>query len=123
MPKCVLLLEDHAATRESMAALLRHAGHEVVLARNAMEAQVLRDERSPDTVVADINLPGMRGDLWALLLADLSKETQVIFVSGRPKTAQLEECGKNVTFLSKPIDPEELLEIIDQDSYLAVATD
>ena len=78
-----------------MATLLRHAGHEVVLARNAMEAQVLRDERSPDTVVADINLPGMRGDLWALFLADLSQETQVIFVSGRPKTAHLvEECGK-----------------------------
>ncbi len=116
MTKCVLLLEDNAGTRESMAALLRHAGHTVIVARNAMEAQVLWDEHSPDTIIADINLPGMRGDLWALFLADLSPDTQMVFVSGAPKTPQLEHCDQKVTFLSKPIDAEKLLDIIEEGS-------
>ena len=116
MKKCVLLLEDEMRSRQSMAALLRSAGHEVIVARNALEAQVLCTDCEPDLAVVDVQLPGLRGDEWALHLKESLPQTRVIFVSGLPGLAGLDRYGPDVVFLQKPISPDEFLEIVNQDS-------
>lgn len=112
MSKCIVLLEDEAQSRRSLAALLRAEGYELLVARNALEAQALCADRQPDVALIDIELPGIRGDEWALYLKETSPDTRIIFVSGRPGLASLDRYGPDVRFVHKPFDVIELLATI-----------
>ena len=113
MKKLILLLEDQDATRRSLSQLLRAEGYHVVVARNALEAQALCSVQEPDVALVDIELPGLQGNEWALYLRDMSPETRIIFVSGRPGLAGLDRYGPDVHFLHKPVDPAELLALLE----------
>jgi PAS domain S-box-containing protein len=67
-PRRVLLVEDHATTRQTLAALLRKRGFDVAAAESAAEAQRLAVERPFDVVISDIGLPDRTG---YELMADL----------------------------------------------------
>src|SRR4051812_30005160 len=112
MSKRILLLEDQEVTRRSLANLLRAEGHTVMVARNALEAQAQCVEHEPDVALVDIELPGLQGNKWALYLKEMSPDTRIIFVSGRPGLAGLDRYGPDVHFLHKPFAPEELLNLI-----------
>jgi len=112
--KTILLLEDQERTRRSMAHLLQARGYEVLVARNALEAQALCAEREPDVALIDIELPGLQGNEWALYLKETSPETRIIFVSGRAGLAGLDRYGPDVHFVHKPVDVGQLLELIDR---------
>ncbi len=73
----ILVVEDNPADLRLAAAILRADQHEVILARNAREAERVVDRIRPDLVVLDLGLPGKDG------LA-LAKELR-----GRPRTAHL----------------------------------
>lgn len=113
MTKRILLLEDQDATRRGLAALLTAEGHDVLVARNALEAQALCAKgRDPDVAIVDIQLPGLQGNEWALYLKEMSPDTRIIFVSGRPGLAGLDRYGPDVHFLHKPFSPQDLLALI-----------
>ena len=112
MGKNILFLEDQETTRRSLANLLRAAGHNVSVARNALEAQALCAEIDHDVALLDVELPGLQGNEWALYLKDTSPDTRIIFVSGKPGLAGLDRYGPDVHFLHKPIQPDELLDLI-----------
>jgi DNA-binding response OmpR family regulator len=112
MAKRVLLLEDQDVMRRGLATLLEAEGHEVLVARNALEAQALCANNDPDVAIVDIQLPGLHGDEWALYLKEMSPETRIIFVSGRPGLAGLDRYGPDVHFLHKPFSPQDLLALI-----------
>ncbi len=114
--KHIIVLEDEALSRNSFAALLRSAGHDVVVACNALEAEALCAVRTPDVAVIDINLPGLRGDQWAMHLKSIASQIQIIFVSGRPGLAGLDIYGPDAHFLHKPIAPDDLLSAVSQES-------
>ncbi|HEY1921626.1 MAG TPA: response regulator [Tepidisphaeraceae bacterium] len=57
----VLLVEDHADSREAMALLLRWAGYEVDTAENGREALASVIERPPDVLLVDLEMPEMNG--------------------------------------------------------------
>ncbi len=116
MSKHVLLLEDQDTTRRGLATLLSTEGHQVMVARNALEAQALCASHDPDVAIVDIQLPGLHGDEWALYLKEMSPETRIIFVSGRPGLAGLDRYGPDVHFLHKPFNPEDLLALINEKS-------
>ena len=118
MIKRVLLLEDQTVTRRNLAKLLEIDGHEVLTARNALEAQALCAQQEPDVALVDIGLPGLQGHEWALHLKEASPETRIIFVSGRPGLAGLDRFGPDVHFLHKPFDPQQLLDLVAEDSVL-----
>ena len=112
MRKHVLLLEDQDATRRSLAQLLQTNGHEVRVARNALEAQALCADFTPDVALVDIELPGLQGHEWALYLKETSPETRIIFVSGKAGLAGMDRFGPDVHFVHKPVQPEELLALV-----------
>jgi signal transduction histidine kinase len=60
-PRRLLLVDDNVDAVESLAMLLRAAGHEVVTAYDATSALGLIDQCEPDLAVLDIGLPGMDG--------------------------------------------------------------
>jgi CheY-like chemotaxis protein len=63
----VLILEDHADTRESFAAGLRQEGAEVITAATAQAALLQFEQQRPDAMVVDIELPDVDG--WDFLEA------------------------------------------------------
>ena len=57
----VVLIEDNEDARDSLAALLRHAGHEVDTAADGHSGIALTTRLVPDYVFVDIGLPDMDG--------------------------------------------------------------
>lgn len=62
-PAKVLIVEDHAATRNAVSALLAWAfpACQLLIAPSAEGAFALCDVEAPDLVIMDIALPGMNG--------------------------------------------------------------
>jgi DNA-binding NarL/FixJ family response regulator len=95
-PLSICLVEDHAGTRESLAALLSEAPSLRLLATYATAEAALRGvpAADPDVALVDINLPGMSGiELVArlkvacprlsLLMLTTHEESELIFQSLR----------------------------------------
>lgn len=57
----ILLVEDHADTAKTLAAILRLHGHEVRLASDGPSALHVAETEPLDIVLLDIGLPGMDG--------------------------------------------------------------
>jgi len=79
----VLVVDDHADTRESVAALLRDAGHKATLAKTGSEALALFESmKELDIVIADIVMPGMSGFQLAQRVKALRPRTPVLLMTG-----------------------------------------
>ena len=57
----ILVVEDHADSRELLRRLLESAGAEVLPARDGIEAIGILERRTPDIVLTDIRMPRMDG--------------------------------------------------------------
>jgi CheY-like chemotaxis protein len=57
----VLVVEDHADSRNVLRQFLESLGAEVLLARDGIEALEILDTRIPDIVLTDIRMPQMDG--------------------------------------------------------------
>jgi DNA-binding response OmpR family regulator len=82
MSKTILLVDDDALMRRSMAYNLNQAGYETVTAASAEDALTLVENSTPDLVLLDINLPNMDG-LDALRHFQYEAGLPVIFVTAR----------------------------------------
>ncbi|RZI86783.1 MAG: hybrid sensor histidine kinase/response regulator [Rubrivivax sp.] len=113
----VLLVEDNPDTMAATAELLRVVGYEVVEARDGDEALEAAASRHPDVIVMDIGLPGKNGFQVAAELRQsaLSRHVPLIALSGYgdhpPKTEP--RSGDFDAYLVKPIDPDQLVNVIE----------
>lgn len=57
----ILLVDDEANIRLTLATLLRRAGHDVTTAENGLEAVALLEQQSFDLLLVDLKMPGMGG--------------------------------------------------------------
>lgn len=57
----ILVVDDHAVTREPLARLLKHEGFDSAGAANGAEALAAIQSRRPDLVLLDLNMPKMDG--------------------------------------------------------------
>jgi len=111
----ILLLEDSADLRALLERQLVRAGYEVLSAEDAVEAGKLVVERTPDLIIADIQLPYMSGDEFvaALRRDPAVRDIPVIFLS---VDAQLEAHAKRlgaVAYFDKNVSTEHLLEVVE----------
>src|SRR6266542_3156580 len=81
MSRTILLVDDDALMRRSLAFHLEQAGYNVHTAANAEDAISLVQRAAPDLVVLDIGLPGMDG-LDALRELKAHENLPVIFLTG-----------------------------------------
>jgi CheY-like chemotaxis protein len=116
---CVLVVEDDADTADTMAAILRHDGQGVQVARDGPAAiQACRD-RWPDVVLLDLALPGCDGSQVAKRIREQSAtrlKPLLIAVTGYGANANRLRSsveGIDLHFL-KPTDPEVLLRLLRQ---------
>ena len=96
-----------------MGSIIEGTGHEVYYASDGKQALKLYMEKSIDVVVTDLHMSPVDGLKFIVALAALFPSAPIIAVSG--KGPELLDEAKNRgarAALSKPVDPDELLEAI-----------
>jgi DNA-binding NarL/FixJ family response regulator len=84
----VLLVDDHAAFRESAGAWLVREGFVVVgAAENGTDLKATIEAIRPDIVLLDVNLPGLSGPELAALLPTTAGAPDIILISGDDEAA------------------------------------
>jgi signal transduction histidine kinase/CheY-like chemotaxis protein len=115
----VLVVDDHAANRDLLVTLLKHAGHESLEAADGHLALTQVRAARPDLVICDILMPTMDGyEFVRQLRADRDiANTSVIFYSAtfleREARSLAASCGVSQV-LMKPSEPEEILRVLEQ---------
>jgi DNA-binding response OmpR family regulator len=110
MPKHILLVDDDALMRRSLAFNLEQAGYQASAAASAEDALAMTRRDPPDLVLLDINLPGMDG-LDALRRFKDQAGLPVIFLTARRRNLD-EVVGLELgadDYITKPFDVDVLL--------------
>ncbi len=110
MPRHILLVDDDALMRRSLAFNLEQAGFRASAAANAEDALSLARQNPPDLVLLDIGLPGMDG-LDAIKRFKEQFRVPVIFVTARRRNLD-EVVGLELgadDYITKPFDVDVLI--------------
>lgn len=110
----ILLVEDDETIQLVISQLLQVNGHEVVIAKNALEALSQTTTHSFALIFCDLDLPGMSGFELARVWRSQGLQTPIVALTARtqPETeAQCVEAGMNL-FLRKPVNGRQLQEAI-----------
>ena len=110
MAKHILIIDDDALLRTSVAFNLQRNGYTTALAATAEDALVCIHQQPPDVILLDIGLPGMDG-LEALRVFQRETTIPIIFVTARRR--ELDEIvGLELgadDYITKPFDMDVLL--------------
>jgi len=110
MAKNILLIDDDALLRRSLAFNLEQSGYSVRTAASAEDGIALAEQQQPDLILLDINLPGMDG-LDALRKLHNEMKIPVIMLTARRRELD-EVLGLELgadDYVTKPFDFNVLL--------------
>lgn len=110
MAKHILLVDDDALMRRSLAFNLEQSGYRATAAANAEDALAIARRDPPDLILLDIGLPGMDG-LDALRHFQQESDIPIIFVTARRRELDQAlglELGAD-DYITKPFDNNVLL--------------
>ena len=113
----VLLVEDGADVRDSLAELLRHRGHSVHCAADGPAALARFAEVHPDVVLLDLGLPGMDGlEVAQRMRAATAGDLPLIALTGYGAEADRQRTAAAgfLAHLVKPIVPAELFRLLER---------
>ena len=115
-PVCVMVVDDSLTVRRVTARLLRRQNMEVLTAKDGVEALTLLDERRPDVMLLDIEMPRMDGyELTRhVRRSDRLKDLPIIMITSRTGDKHRDHAlalGVD-RFLGKPYQESELLDEI-----------
>ena len=107
----LLVAEDEADLRESLADALRAAGHNVELATDGAEAIALAAANSYDALLSDINMPKMDGLQVLERMKATAPNTPIILMTAYAEVADAVAALKEgaYDYLTKPFEIDELL--------------
>jgi CheY-like chemotaxis protein len=113
--KTILVVEDDAATREALAMILAAEGFAAVGAANGQEAlSRLRGDIHADLILLDLMMPIMDG--WQFRREQARDPAlasiPVVILSADGNVNQKAAALRSAGYLQKPVDPEELLQVI-----------
>jgi len=89
----ILLVDDHVLVREAIAAQLRAADSEDVVAEVSDASAALDQikQAPPDIVIMDVSMPGMSCFEAARMIRERFKDTRIIFISGFPSDEYIQQ--------------------------------
>jgi two-component system CheB/CheR fusion protein len=110
VPHRILVTDDNVEGAETLAIVLRRAGHEVQVAHSGARTLEIAAEFQPQVVFLDVGMPGMDGYETARQLRDLAgfEDTLLVALTGYGKESDREqayEAGFD-EFLVKPALPD-----------------
>jgi DNA-binding NtrC family response regulator len=110
----LLVVDDDAVVRRSLAEALANSATDVRTAEDAERGLAMIDERLPDVVVSDIRMPGLDGLALLKLLRERAPSVDVILMTAYDDmptvVAAMREGARD--FLVKPLDLHELRQVI-----------
>ncbi|HET6474158.1 MAG TPA: Hpt domain-containing protein, partial [Pseudomonadales bacterium] len=117
-PTCVMVVDDSVTVRKVTSRLLERQGMDVMLAKDGVEAIAMLQERRPDIMLLDIEMPRMDGFEVARQVRhdDRLSKLPIVMISSRTGSKHQEravELGVN-RFLGKPFQENELLATIEE---------
>ncbi len=112
----ILLVEDHAETRDAIQGLLEHAGARVLVAEDGDQGLRILEAAAPHVILCDLTMPRMDGFAFIKRVRGTPRHTHrpVIAVSGRNTGADLKkalEAGFDA-HLPKPVDWEAVVSAV-----------
>ncbi len=112
----ILIVDDEANARTALAELLRDEGFEVEMAADAFKALGKVEAFAPHVVVTDLKMPGMDGIELVKKLRAAEDGTAIIVMTafGAVATAVAAMRAGAADYLTKPLDFEELLVVLDK---------
>ncbi len=114
--KSILIIDDEANLRSSLAVVLKRAGFFVTAACGAQEAILYLQASNFDLVFLDSKMPGMDGIQLLPEILNLRPNMPVIILTANAslevaiRTLSMGACG----YLLKPIDPEQIIERVNE---------
>src|SRR5580700_6916019 len=112
----VYVVDDDASAREGVARLIRSAGVMTKTFASGEEFLAASRPKTPSCLVLDVNLPGVSGLDVQKELAKSGPQLPIVFLTGHgdiPMAVRAVKAGA-ATFLTKPVDDEDLLNAIRQ---------
>ena len=113
-PTSILVVDDHSAMRSTLRDILQDEGYEVHSASSGEEAVDVFEGGNFDAVLMDVRMQGINGVEAFRRMKSLSNSVKVILMSAfsvdEIKEESLEEGA--VAFLPKPLDMENLIDLI-----------
>ncbi|MGZ6089350.1 MAG: response regulator [Polyangiales bacterium] len=113
----LLVVDDDPDLAEALECVLLAYDHVVRVARNGEQALELIDERLPDLVLLDVEMPVLDGPSMAyrMLLTDMGREKiPIIFMSGVIDLHVVAAKVGTPYFLGKPYNLDALLTLLDR---------
>ena len=117
-PRRVLVVEDNADAAETLALVLRAAGHDVTVVTDSLQAMSAARASRPEVMLLDIGLPGLDGYELARRLRDdeATRDGYLIAISGYGQErdrARSAAAGFDL-HLTKPVEPARVIEAVSQ---------
>jgi len=112
----IIVADDDKVLSQMICGILRENGHKPSAAFDAMQVMMFAMRQSPDLVLLDISMPGGTGldVLRKLKTNSKTANVPVIIITGSTDQKLPDEVLKlgASKFLSKPIDPDVLMEAV-----------
>lgn len=108
----VLVVDDDQGIRGVMQKLIRSVGCEAEVCESGEEALDLMRAKPFDILLTDFVMPGISGLTLVEEAKRSSPNMRCVIVSGQPRAA---DTPPSVAWLAKPIDVDELFDLIDDD--------
>jgi FixJ family two-component response regulator len=112
----VAVVDDDRSVGTALCRLLRTAGIEAKAFESASDFLQSLQERQPDCLVLDVQMPGMNGLELQQRLKDLALGLPVIMITGRDEASIHAICmamGAKA-YLRKPLNDDDLLDAVDR---------
>lgn len=108
--KRVLVIDDEAVPRQSLALTLERAGYDCAAFESAKDALAELAASCADAVITDLRMPGIDGLEVVRRVRQLNDEIPVIVITGYGSIAGAVEAIKNGAFdyIEKPFEPERI---------------
>jgi CheY-like chemotaxis protein len=114
---CILFVDDDYYTLETYEKIISLMGHQAILTESAARAFQMLETQLPDLIVVDMYLPDMDGFAFLKRLRADPRTMKVpaVMVSANPEVyaERAIEAGAQ-HYMSKPIYPERLLAILEE---------
>jgi len=112
----VLIVDDDAATRDGLAALLESWGYGAAAAPDGNSALKICDEKLPHAIVTDLMMPGMNGLEFIEALRERVQQVALIFITGQATIETAVQAIKlgAYEYLAKPLEPQRLRAVLEK---------
>jgi signal transduction histidine kinase len=113
-PRTILIVDDEPDNLEAFGGILSREHYTILTASDGVECLKVAQEKSPDLIVLDVNMPTMDGFETIKHLRSIKKHkhTPIVFLTGYGTTPVSIDAGYALggnEYWTKPISPEELI--------------